>query len=134
MRAYAEEHDLEIVQEYVFQETGDRKLRKEFNKMVEYVKGDDSIVAIIAFRVDRLTRNYRDAVGMDDLRLEFGKELHFVDDRLILTQHSYGRDIQEWDMKVFLAKQHINRCQEDAYNTLHAKLESGESYGKAPYG
>jgi len=102
--------------------------------MVDFVKSSKDINVIIAFRVDRMTRNYRDAVEMDRLRIEYGKELHFVNDRLVLTDKSVGRDIQDWDLKVFLAKQHINRCQEDSYNTLQSKLKSQEIYGKAPYG
>ena len=54
-------------------------------------------LAIISFRVDRVTRKYRDAVIFDDLRLEYEKEIHFVDDRLVLTSKTIGRDIQDWD-------------------------------------
>lgn len=134
MRSYAEENGLKIEREYVFQETASDKLRKQFDEMVHDVKTSKDIVAVIAFRVDRLTRNFRDAVAMDELRKKYGKELHLVDDRLVIKQETYGKEITDWDTKVYLAKQHINRCQEDAYNTLYSRLESGESYGLAPYG
>lgn len=134
LRQYAEENGMEIVKEFIFQETAGHKLRRKFDEMVAFIKDSHDVKAIICFRVDRLTRNYRDAVEMNLLRINGDKELHFVSDKLILTSKSYGRDIQDWDLKVFLAKQHINRCQEDAYNTLNSKLRSGESYGKAPYG
>jgi len=136
LKEYAKEHDIEIVPngEFVFQETGADKLRKKFDAMIDFLKETNDIKAIIAFRVDRLTRNYRDAVAMDDLRKDFDKELHFVDDRLILTKNSYGRDIQDWDLKVFLAKQHINRCQADSYNTIQSKIKSQEVFGKVPFG
>jgi len=134
LRNYAKEHDIEIVREFVFQETASLKLRKKFNEMINFVKADKGISVFIAFRVDRMTRNYRDAVEMDILRTEYHKELHFVSDRLVLNEKSVGRDIQDWDLKVFLAKQHINRCQEDARNTLESKLKNNEIYGKTPYG
>jgi site-specific DNA recombinase len=134
MRTYAEENGLIIEREYVFQETASDKLRKQFDEMVRDVKKATDIFAVVAFRVDRLTRNFRDAVAMDELRKKYGKELHLVDDRLVIKQDTYGKEIGDWDTKVYLAKQHINRCQEDAYNTLYSKLEAGESYGKAPYG
>jgi DNA invertase Pin-like site-specific DNA recombinase len=131
MRQYALDNNMEVSKEheFVFQETASQKLRKKFDEMIEFVKENDEIEAIIAFRVDRMTRNYRDAVEMDTLRTEYKKELHFVNDRLVLDERSVGRDIQDWDLKVFLAKQHINRCQEDAQNTLMSKLKSGEQYG-----
>lgn len=134
LREYAKDHGIEVVEEFVFQETASQKLRKKFDEMIEFVKANDEVKIIIGFRVDRLTRNYRDAVEMDVLRTEYDKELHFVSDRLVLTAKSYGRDIQDWDMKVFLAKQHINRCQEDTYNTQQSKLRNMELYGKAQFG
>ena len=136
LRQYALDNNIQVEpeHEFVFQETAKRAFRKKFNEVVSLVKKTPELEAVIGFRVDRVTRNFRDAVAMDDLRNEYGKELHFVDDRLVLTSKSFGRDIQDWDMKVFLAKQHINRCQEDANNTLMAKLNAGEQYGKAPYG
>jgi len=135
LRDYAKRHNIEVVNEYVFQETAaSNKQRKMFNSVIEEIKRKKDIKIIITFRVDRLTRNFKDAVEMEILRKEYNKELHFVSDRLVLKQNSYGKEIQEWDMKVFLAKQHINRCQEDSHNTLKSKLESGEQYGLAPFG
>lgn len=134
LRDYAKENDIEIVREFVFQETASQKLRKKFDEMIDFIKASKDVSVIIAFRVDRMTRNYRDAVEMDILRTEYHKELHFVNDRLVLDEKSVGRDIQDWDLKVFLAKQHINRCQEDARNTLESKLKNDEMYGRAPYG
>lgn len=134
LRQYAMDNNLEVIKEFVFQETASQKLRKKFDEMIDFIKTDSEIKAIIGFRVDRLTRNYRDAVEMDSLRIDFDKELHFVDDRLVLTSKSFGRDIVDWDMKVFLAKQHINRCQEDTHNTIQSKLRTHEVYGRVPYG
>jgi len=134
MKEYAIENNFEVIKEFIFQETASQKLRKKFDEMIEYVKQQKDVEVVIAFRVDRMTRNYRDAVNMDTLRTEYGKELHFVNDRLVLKKDTYGREIQDWDTKVYLAKQHINRCQEDANSLLFTKLKSGEQYGKAPFG
>lgn len=76
LREYAIKKDLEVVQEFRFSESADRKIRKKFNEMVDFVKQHNEVNAIIAYRVDRITRNYRDAVAMDDLRLDCEKELH----------------------------------------------------------
>ena len=134
MREYAEKNNIDIVKEFVFQESADRKRRTSFDEVIKYFKEHKDIQAIITFRVDRITRNYRDAVIVDDLRIENGKEIHFVDDRLVLTPNSKGRDIQEWDLKVFIAKQHINRVKDDASNVRQSKAEKGELSGPAPFG
>lgn len=134
IRDYAKQHDIEIVKEFVFQETASDKIRKKFNEMLDYVKENEEIKAVIAYRVDRITRNFRDAVELDNLRTMYDKEIHFANDRLILKRKSFGKDITDWDTKVYIAKQHINRLQEDAYVTAHRKLTNHEWPGGAPIG
>jgi site-specific DNA recombinase len=134
MREYAKQKQFEVVKEFRFNESADRKIRKKFDEVISFVKSHKEVKHIIGFRVDRITRNYRDSVLMDDLRLDYGKELHFVHDRLTLNRESVGRDIQDWDMKVFLAKQGLNRLREDGLNTYRRKTENGEISCEAPFG
>ncbi|MBC8523623.1 recombinase family protein [PVC group bacterium] len=107
LRQYAQKHNFEVVKEFRFSESADSKIRTKFLEMIDFVKKNDDVRAIIAFRVDRITRNFRDAVLMDDLRSNHNKELHFVYDRLVIDHRTVGRDQTDWDLKVFLAKQTI---------------------------
>jgi site-specific DNA recombinase len=134
MRTYAEDKGFEIDKEFTFSESADRKIRKKFDEMVAYVKSNKDVKALIAYRVDRITRNYRDHVEMDNLRLESDVELHFVNDRLVISKDTVGADITTWDVMVFLAKQKINRMKEDGRNSGMAKVLNGELPYKAPYG
>ena len=70
LRDYTKDNDLEVVREFVFSESADRKIRTKFTEMIDFVKSKTDVEAIIAYRVDRVTRNYRDAVLIDDLRSE----------------------------------------------------------------
>lgn len=134
LRDYAAKAKIEVVKEFCFQESAGHKIRKRFDEMIAYVKEHDDVTAILAYRVDRTTRNFRDAVALDNLRIEQNKELHFVYNRLVLRADSHGRDIQDWDLQVFLAKQYLNRLQEDGANTWLSKIRHGEWSGKAPCG
>lgn len=134
LRDYAVKKELEVVKEFRFSESADRKIRTKFLEMIDFVKQHPEVKAVIAYRVDRITRNYRDAVAMDDLRIDYDKELHFVYDRLAINKDTVGRDIVDWDLKVFLAKQYINRLKEDAVNTAQYKLKNREWPSGAPYG
>lgn len=136
LRQYAKEHDFEVSpkDEFVFQESADSKIRKKFDEMIDYVRKNKDISAIITFRVDRITRNFRDAVSLDTLRNEGDKEIHFVNDHLVINKKSSGRDIQDWDLKVFLAKQTINRLKDDEQISRKKKLDNGELPGPAPFG
>src|SRR3990167_9595394 len=101
LRTYAKERDLQVVREFRFSESADSKIRHKFLEMIEYVKGNPDIQAVIAYRVDRITRNYRDAVLIDDLRTNYGKEIHFVHERLVVGPKTVGRDIGDWDTRVY---------------------------------
>lgn len=134
LRDYARDNGFEVDKEFVFSESADKKIRTKFNEMIAYVKNNPNIKAVIAYRVDRITRNYRDAVLIDDLRSEHNKEIHFVHDRLVISERTVGRDITDWDTKVFLAKQYLNRLKEDAVTSAQSKLDNFEWPVGAPYG
>lgn len=135
MREYAEEKDIEIVAEYAIGETGGGyKERKKFNEMVDFLKKHKEVTEVVAFRVDRITRNFRDAVLIDSLRTEYDKRIHCVDERLILHRDSPARDLSLLNMKVFIAQEYLNRVREDGNNTKYSKLEHGELPWGAPYG
>lgn len=134
LREYATQKGFEVVEEFVYSETADYKIRKKFNEVIDFVKTHTDVKVIICYRVDRATRNYRDAVLIDDLRLEYDKEIHFVYDHLVINNKSIGRDIQDWDLKVFLAKQYINRLKEDAVTSALYMLKNGLWPVKAPFG
>ena len=134
LKNYAKEHGMEVVKDFVFQESAGHKIRKKFDEMVAYMKDHEDVKVVLAYRVDRTTRNFRDAVMLDHLRIEHDKELHFVYNRLVLKADSRGRDIQDWDLQVFLAKQYLNRLQEDGANTWLYKLRNGEWATKATCG
>jgi len=133
LQKYADETNLKVADVFRFSETADSKIRKKFHEMIEYVK-DNKIEAIVSYRVDRITRNFRDQVMIDTLMTEYDIEIHCVQDRLVLTKETAGRDIADWDTKVFLAKMFLNRVREDGLRTKQTKLENGELPGKATYG
>ena len=134
LRDYAKNRGLKVEREFVFSETADYKIREKFNEMVDYVKANEDVQVIIAYRVDRATRNFRDAVLIDDLRLNHDKEIHFVYDRLVIRKDTIGREIQDWDLRVFLAKQYLNRLKEDAKTSASSMLDKGLLPYKAPFG
>lgn len=132
---YAKKNNLDIVKVFSVSETGGSyKIRKKFNEMVNYVKKNDNITDIVAFRVDRITRNFQDAVVVDDLRSKYNKRIHFIDDNFVLDKDSKSNDILQWDMKVLLARQYLERVKEDGQNSKLSKLKKGELPWSAPFG
>ena len=134
-KKYAEENNLEVAEVFSVSETGGQyKIRKKFHEMVEHVKKHKDITDIIVFRVDRITRNFHDAVIIDDLRLKNGKRIHFIDDHFVLDKDSKRNELLQWDMKVLIARQYLEGIKEDGQNSKMAKLKAGQLPWNAPYG
>ncbi len=134
LEEYASQHDIEIVEKFVFHETAGQKIRKKFDEMVEFIRNNPEVKAIVAFKVDRMTRNFRDAVMIDELRNLYDIELHFVEDRLVLNKASRSHEMQNWELKVFLAKQYLNDLHDYGVDTWKTKVKNGEWSGTAPCG
>lgn len=134
-RQYAKEHGLIVVKEYAIGETGGSyKERKKFYEMMRELKKPNGPKHLIAFRIDRITRCFRDAVEVDNLRTQNNLKIHLVDEHLVLHKDSPASDLTAWNVKVFIAQEYVNRAKEDGINTKYNKLERGELPWCAPYG
>ena len=67
LRDYAEKNDLRIVKDFVVPESASgRQERKRFQEMLDYLENHQSIKHLICEKVDRITRNFKDASKLDD--------------------------------------------------------------------
>jgi site-specific DNA recombinase len=133
---YAERHNFQIIKEFSFSESAGSKIRKKFEEVIRYLRtfkaGEMPI--LLCQNVDRVTRNFKDAVDLDEMRRAEGLEIHFVQDGFIISSKSNGNDLFMWEAKVFIAKQYLNRLTDDAVRSMNHKLENGECITKAPIG
>ncbi len=136
LRGYAKDKGMKVIKEFSFQETGgQKKQRKKFQDMIAYLKqhAPENMPVLLCMNVDRVTRNFKDAVEIDDLRQQ-GLEVHFVQDGFIISQKSTGSDMFMWEGKVFLGKQYLNRIRDDAMRSREYKIQNGEWTHRAPVG
>lgn len=70
LHGYAAKNDFLIVQESVDVETAKQAGRTNFTQMLGYLAEMPSVTAILVEKTDRLYRNFRDYVTIDDLDLE----------------------------------------------------------------
>tara|TARA_B100001750_G_scaffold145115_1_gene115893 strand:+ start:2963 stop:4495 length:1533 start_codon:yes stop_codon:yes gene_type:complete len=137
LRAYASKNGMTIIKEFVFQETGgSKKQRKKFNEMIDYLKrhDDGNVPILLTTNVDRITRNFKDAVEIDELRIHKGLHVHFIQDGFTISPQSTGNDMFMWEAKVFMGKQYLNRIREDAVRSREYKIKNGEWTHRAPVG
>lgn len=133
LRKYAEKKDFEITKEFCFSESAGPKIRKKFEEVIEHIRKND-IKVLLCENVDRATRNFKDAVDLDEMRKNEGLEIHFVKDGFFINKDASGNQMFMWEAKVFLAKQYLNRLSDDVKRSIWQKFESGQWPGKAPKG
>lgn len=133
LRKYAIKRDFEIEKEFCFSESAGPKIRKKFEEVIEYIR-KNNIKVLLCENVDRATRNFKDAVDLDEMRKNEGLEIHFVKDGFFINKDATGNQMFMWEAKVFLAKQYLNRLSDDVKRSVWAKFDNHEWSGKAPRG
>jgi DNA invertase Pin-like site-specific DNA recombinase len=100
-------------------------LRKLFNEVFEYAN-KNRIDIILCEKIDRLTRNLKDAVIVDEwVKANSNRAVHFVKENFILNQNTKAHDNFVWDMKVASARFYSNNLSEEVRKGLAEKLRQG---------
>jgi DNA invertase Pin-like site-specific DNA recombinase len=84
LKEYAVANGFTVAQEYVDVETAKQTGRAAFGEMVAYLKSHPSIRVMLVEKTDRLYRNLKDWVTMDDLDVE----MHFPKEGVVLSRES----------------------------------------------
>ncbi len=134
LQEYAKKKDFQVVKVFSFSESAGDKIRKKFEEVMIYIKEHKDVRVLLCENVDRATRNFKDAVDLDEMRKKEGLEIHFVQDGFLINKEATGNQMFMWEAKVFIAKQFLNRLSDDTKRSLGEKLQKGEWIGKAPIG
>jgi len=128
--SYAQKHGYEIVRELIDVETAKQCGRTHFNEMVQYLEEHPLVRIILCEKTDRLYRNFKDYVIIDDLDLT----LIFVKEGSVLNKHSRSHEKFIHGIKVLMAKNYIDNLSEETRKGLLEKAEEGEFPALAPLG
>src|SRR3972149_8347365 len=89
LNEYAVRQNYDLARVFSISESASgRKQREIFNGMMDYINREGVKIVIIE-KVDRLTRNFKDAVMVDEwLEEDEQRQVHFVKDSLVLHRNS----------------------------------------------
>lgn len=123
---YAQQKDLIIAKTYSIAESASgHKQRQTFNSMLEYIK-KNNVKEIICEKVDRLTRNLRDAVDVNDwISKDKDRQVHFVKEGVVLNSESKSNEKFIWNIKVSVAQYYIDNLSEEIKKGQKEKLAQG---------
>ena len=130
LKEYALKNGFQIVKEYSDAETAKKAGRTNYNAMLEYLKANPETKTVLVEKTDRLYRNFKDYVTLEDYDLE----VHLVKEGSIISKNSKSHDKFIHGIKVFMAKNYIDNLSEEISKGLKEAVEEGYWPFKPPYG
>ena len=130
LKEYAAAQGFAVVQEYVDVETAKQTGRAAFGEMVAYLKAHPAIRVLLVEKTDRLYRNLKDWVTVDELEVE----IHFPKEGVVLSRESRSSEKFMHGIKVLMAKNYIDNLSEEARKGMQEKAEQGIWPTKTPLG
>lgn len=135
IREYCRASKLRIVSEFKISETASKnEHRTIFRQLLVYI-AENNVTHLVVEKTDRLTRNFRDAVVIDDwLELDENRCLHMVKESLVIHKNSRSDTKLMWNIYLSFAKRQIDNLREEAMKGWAEKLAQGWMPSPPPIG
>ena len=130
LRSYAAGRQLKIAEEFVDVETAKQAGRGAFGQMVAYARKQPGRLVVLVEKTDRLYRNLRDWVTIDEL----DAEIHLVKENVVLSPESRSHEKFMHGIKVLMAKNYVENLGEETKKGMAAKAKQGIWPSFAPPG
>src|ERR1700692_4951586 len=121
LKEYASDNGFAVAQEYVDVETAKQTGRAAFGEMVAYLKAHTTVRLMLVEKTDRLYRNLKDWVTIDEL----DTEIHLPKEGVVLSRDSRSSEKFMHGIKVLMAKNYIDNLSEETRKGMHEKAEQG---------
>ena len=135
LNSYSENRELQIAKLFSVSESASgTKSRQVFKEMMEYIK-KNAIKVIVVEKVDRLTRNLRDAVIINEwVNEDPERAVHFAKESWILTRDSKSHEKFIWNIRVSVSQFYTDNLSEEVKKGQKEKISQGHLPTKPPYG
>jgi site-specific DNA recombinase len=130
LRDYAAAQGLTVAQEYIDVETAKQTGRASFGEMIARLRAEPAIRVLLVEKTDRLYRNLKDWVTVEELAVE----IHLVKEGVVLSRESRSSEKFMHGIKVLMAKNYIDNLSEEARKGMQEKAEQGIWPTKTPLG
>jgi site-specific DNA recombinase len=132
LRDHADRNDMTVLKAFEDVETAKTSGRKQFNEMVAWLKRNRSCRILLVEKTDRLYRNLKDAVTLEELDLE----IHLVKEGQIISKDakSQAKLIHGINLVLVLARNYSENLQEEVKKGMREKASQGGYPGHAPFG
>lgn len=104
--------------------------RRKFKEVLDYLASAEDVNTLVVEKTDRLYRNFRDYVTIDEMDLE----IHLVKEGEIISRDSSSHSKLVHGFKVLIAKNYIDNLSEETKKGMLERARAGWLPFKAPYG
>lgn len=130
LKEYAGRNGFKIVSAFEDVETAKAAGRKQFGEMMAYLKRNRSCRVLLVEKTDRLYRNLRDAVTVEDLDIE----VHLVKEGQIVSKDSKSQAKLIHGIHLVMARNYSENLREEVKKGMREKAAQGIFPGYAPFG
>jgi site-specific DNA recombinase len=130
LREYARRNQIEIVREFVDVETAKTPGRKRFAEMVHFFQQAGNPRCVIVEKTDRLYRNFRDCVTLEDLEVE----IHLAKEGQVIGKNARSQAKLMHGIQVVMARNYIDNLREEVRKGMQEKAEQGIYPSRPPLG
>jgi site-specific DNA recombinase len=117
LRDYAERNGYQIVRAFEDVETAKITGRKNFGEMIAFLKKQPTCQVLLVEKTDRLYRNFRDAVTLEDLDIE----IHFVKEGQVLSKDAKSQIKFMHDIRLAVARNYSENLREEVNKGMYEK-------------
>ncbi len=134
LKMYCERRGLEIVRIFEITESSTRGDRTKFMDMIKFCKAQKQPIAIVADKVDRVQRSFKEYPLLDAL-VQSGKlELHFNTEGYVIHRESVSQERLMWSFGVIMAQSYVDNLRDNVKRAIDQKIRAGEYVSRAPLG
>src|SRR5688572_24667037 len=127
LKEYADKNSFVITKSYSVPESASGSLeRKTFNEMLVYLYQKPNAKILVCEKVDRLTRNLKDAVDVNKwLNEDPERQVHFVKENTVISRDSKSNEKFIWNIKISVAQYYVDNLSEEVKKGLGEKARQG---------
>ena len=130
IREYAIKNNMIIAHEFEDVETAKQTGRTSFKEMLDFLKANPDVNHLLVEKTDRLYRNLRDYISLDELRVS----VHLVKEGEVISESSKSSAKFMHGIRVLMAKNYVDNLSEEAKKGMAEKAAQGMWPTCAPFG
>lgn len=134
LQEYCMRKGLEILQIFELVESSTIGPRQKFMEAIKFAKSQKETIAVVADKVDRLQRSFKESALLNELINDEKIELHFHVENCVIHRNSTSSEKLMWNMNVVMAQSYVDSLRDNVNRSIAQKLREGEWVSTAPIG